>query len=165
MNPIFNTLATAILDNIEDQLTNNEVSTDEELWDFFIEELDLTAEQADAAVALRPRYQGQIFLIGHSPLYQDKTVSFDPKDKAFKPDAPTLSMDHNAFSSEELSDLIDAITNQIQDLRDYCRDEEGTEGRIERLQALNTKITHLQIQALEALIVQNIHLAAKALNR
>lgn len=165
MNPIFNTLATAILDNVEDQLTNNEVSTDEELWDFFIEELDLTAEQADAAVALRPRYLGHIFLIGQSPLYQDKTVSFDPKDKAFKPDAPTLCMDHNAFSADEFADLNDAIVNQIQDLRDYCRNEEGTKERIERLQALNTKITRLQIQALEALIVQNIHRETKALNR
>ncbi len=85
MNLIFNNLNTVILDNIEDQLANNEVSTDEEMWDFFIEELDLTAEQADAAVALRPRYLGQIFLIGQSPLYQDNTVSFDPKDKVFKP--------------------------------------------------------------------------------
>jgi len=70
MNPIFNTLTVATLDNIEDQLANNEVSTNEELWDFFIEELGLTAEQADAAVALHPRYLGQIFLIGQSPLYQ-----------------------------------------------------------------------------------------------
>lgn len=85
MNPIFNNLNTVILDNIEDQLANNEVSTDEEMWDFFIEELDLTAEQADAAVALRPRYMGQIFLVGQSPLYQDNPVSFDPKDKVFKP--------------------------------------------------------------------------------
>lgn len=85
MNPIFNTLKTDILDNLEDQLANNEVSTDEEMWDFFIEELDLTAEQADAAVALRPRYLGQIFLIGQSPLYQYNPVSFAPKDKVFKP--------------------------------------------------------------------------------
>lgn len=62
MNPIFNILTTAVLNNIEDQLANNDVSTNEELWDFFIEELDMTAEQADAAVALRPKYLGQIFL-------------------------------------------------------------------------------------------------------
>lgn len=85
MNPIFNTLAAAILNNVEDQLANNEVSTDEEMWDFFIEELDLTAEQADVAVALRPRYLGQIFLVGQSPLYQENPVSFDSRDKMFKP--------------------------------------------------------------------------------
>ena len=87
MNPIFNNLTTAVLDNIEDQLANNEVSTNEELWDFFIEDLDMTAEQADAAVALRSQYLGQIFMTGHSPLFQNDTVSFDPNDKTFKSDS------------------------------------------------------------------------------
>lgn len=61
MNPIFSNLTAAVLNNIDDQLANNEVSTDEELWDFFIEELDMTAEQADAAVALRSQYLGKSF--------------------------------------------------------------------------------------------------------
>lgn len=147
MNPIFNNLTAAVLDNIEDQLANNEVSTNEELWDFFIEELGLTAEQADAAIALRPRYLGQIFLIGQSPLYQDNPVSFDPEAKVFKPHEPELKRGHNVFSSDELTDLSDAIANQIQDIWDYCRNEEGTGERVERLEALSTKINHLQIQA------------------
>ncbi|SDX49442.1 hypothetical protein [Pseudomonas salomonii] len=46
----------------------------------------MTAEQADAAVALRPKYLGQIFLTGHSPLFQDETVSFDPNEKTLKSD-------------------------------------------------------------------------------
>jgi len=74
MNLIFNNLTQQILENIEDQLANNEVSTNEELWDFFVEELEMTAEQADGAVALRPKYLGQIFLTGHSPLFQNETV-------------------------------------------------------------------------------------------
>lgn len=90
MNPIFSNLAPAVLNNIEDQLANNEVSTNEELWDFFIEELDMTAEQADAAVALRSQYLGQIFMAGHSPLFQNDTVSFDPNDKMFKSDGLLL---------------------------------------------------------------------------
>jgi len=90
MNPVFSNLTTAVLNNIEDQLANNDVSTNEELWDFFIEELDMTAEQADAAVALRPKYLGQIFLTGHSPLFRTDTVSFDPNDKKFKSDDPLL---------------------------------------------------------------------------
>ncbi|ETK24122.1 MULTISPECIES: hypothetical protein [Pseudomonas] len=90
MNPVFSNLTTAVLNNIEDQLANNDVSTNEELWDFFIEELDMTAEQADAAVALRPKYLGQIFLTGHSPLFRNDTVSFDPNDKKFKSDDPLL---------------------------------------------------------------------------
>lgn len=165
MNPTFNNLTTATLNNIEDQLANNEVSTNEELWDFFIEELGLTAEQADAAIALRPRYLGQIFLIGQSPLYQDNPVSFDPEAKVFKPHEPERNLVHNVFSSDELADLIYAITNQIQDIWDYCRNEEGSGERIERFEALNTKISHLQLQALEALIVQKIHSETKALNR
>jgi hypothetical protein len=147
MNPIFNTLPPGILDNIEDQLANNEVSTNEELWDFFIEELGLTAEQADAAVALRPQYLGQIFLIGQSPLYQENPVSFDPEARVFKPHEPALNLDLDVFSSDELTDLSDAIANQIQDIWDYCRNEEGTGERVERLEALSTKIHHLQIQA------------------
>jgi len=86
MNPIFNNLTQEILENIEDQLANNEVSTNEELWVFFVEELEMTAEQADAPAALRPKYLGDIFLTGHSPLFQDETVSFDPNEKKFKSD-------------------------------------------------------------------------------
>ena len=86
MNPIFKNLTQEILENIEDQLANNEVSTNEELWDFFVEELEMTAEKADGAVALRHKYLGQIFLTGHSPLFQDETVSFDPNDRTFKSD-------------------------------------------------------------------------------
>ncbi|MFJ3119613.1 hypothetical protein ACIPI6_24065 [Pseudomonas protegens] len=88
MNPIFNNLTAKTLDNIDDHLANNQVSTDEELWDLFIEELDLTAEQADAAVALRPQYWVRIFLKGHSPLFQKNAVWFDPNDKTFKSDDP-----------------------------------------------------------------------------
>ncbi|WP_228022228.1 MULTISPECIES: hypothetical protein [Pseudomonas] len=146
MNPIFNNLTTAILDNIEDQLANNEVSTDEEMWDFFIEELDLTAEQADVAVALRPHYLGQIFLVGQSPLFQEKPVSFDPRDKVFKQHLPMINLAHDALSSEEINDLSDAVANQIQDIWDYCRNEEGTGERVERLEALNTKLHALQAQ-------------------
>lgn len=50
----------------------------------------MTAEQADAAVALRPKYLGQIFLTGHSPLFRNDTVSFNPNDKKFKSDDPLL---------------------------------------------------------------------------
>ncbi|MCF4992916.1 hypothetical protein GIW56_24505 [Pseudomonas gessardii] len=56
-------------------------------------------------------------------------------------------MGHNVFSTDELTDLSDAIANQIQDIWDYCRNEEGTGERVERLEALSTKINHLQIQA------------------
>ena len=65
----------------------------------------------------------------------------------FKPHEPALNLDLDVFSSDELTDLSDAIANQIQDIWDYCRNEEGTGERVERLEALSTKIHHLQIQA------------------
>lgn len=78
MNPLFQSLPTITLGNLEDQLANNEDASDEELFDFFLEELDLSAEQAEAAIALRPQYMGQVFLNGNSPLYQETPVYIDP---------------------------------------------------------------------------------------
>ncbi|WP_458737150.1 hypothetical protein [Pseudomonas chlororaphis] len=83
MNPIFKHLTPAILANVDDQLTNNEVSDNEEMRNFFVDELGLTAEQADAAVALRPQYMGRIFLTGQSPLFLENAVAFDPLAKGF----------------------------------------------------------------------------------
>ena len=83
MNTIFNNLSKQTLTNIEDHLSNNEVSTDEELVDFFIEELELTLDQAEAAIRLRDKYRIQIFLKGHGPLHQQDSVAFDPATKTF----------------------------------------------------------------------------------
>ncbi|NWC83970.1 hypothetical protein HX798_27335 [Pseudomonas putida] len=83
MNAMFSHLSKQTLANIEDQLSNNEVSTDEELVDFFIEELDLTLDQAEAAIHLRGQYRIQIFLEGHGPLHQQDSVAFDPLTRTF----------------------------------------------------------------------------------
>lgn len=83
MNALFSNLTTQALANIEDQLSNNEVSTDEELVDLFIEELGLTLDQAEAAIRLRDQYRLQIFLEGHGPLHQQDGPTFDPDTKTF----------------------------------------------------------------------------------
>ncbi|NNA96917.1 hypothetical protein HBO33_17235 [Pseudomonas gessardii] len=57
-----------------------------------------------------------------------------------------INLAHDALSSEEINDLSDAVANQIQDIWDYCRNEEGTGERVERLEALNTKLHALQAQ-------------------
>ncbi|HDS1775780.1 TPA: hypothetical protein QEM49_000239 [Pseudomonas putida] len=49
MNTIFSNLSKQTLANIEDQVSNNEVSTDEEPVDLFIEALKLTLDQTEAA--------------------------------------------------------------------------------------------------------------------
>ncbi|RMO37246.1 hypothetical protein SAMN05216597_5246 [Pseudomonas cannabina] len=81
MHPLFMNIKKAILDIIEDQLTNNEEAPDAEIWNFLVDELDLTIEQADAAIAMRPRFRCEIFIAGQSPLYQTNTVTFDPLEK------------------------------------------------------------------------------------
>lgn len=78
MNPLLHPLSASTLDNIEDQLANSDEASDEELFDFFLEELDLSAEQAEAAIALRELYMGRTFLRGQSPLFQDTPVYVDP---------------------------------------------------------------------------------------
>ncbi len=78
MNPLLHSLSATTLDNIEDQLANSDEASDEELFDFFLEELDLSAEQAEAAIARRGLYMGRTFLSGQSPLYQDTPVYIDP---------------------------------------------------------------------------------------
>lgn len=83
MNALFSNLTAQSLANIEDQLSNNEVSTDEELVDLFIEEFGLTLDQAGAAVRLRDQYRLQIFLEGNGPLHQQDSVVFDPVTKTF----------------------------------------------------------------------------------
>lgn len=77
MNGIFKSLSKQALTNIENQLSNNEVSTDGELIDFFIEALELTLEQAEFAVSLRDQYQG------HGPLHQQEAQVFDPITQSF----------------------------------------------------------------------------------
>ncbi|MBY9312588.1 hypothetical protein DZ943_032580, partial [Pseudomonas aeruginosa] len=56
----------------------------DELIDLFIEELSLTLEQAEAAVALRDQYLCQVFLNGQGPLHQDDGLSFDPHTKSVR---------------------------------------------------------------------------------
>lgn len=84
MNPIFANLSPETLSSIEDQLSNNEVSCDEEMVDFFIEELGLSLEQAEAAVALRSQYLQMIFLAGQGPLHVVDGLVFCPATKSVR---------------------------------------------------------------------------------
>lgn len=86
MHPIFRNLSVKILNHVEDHLANNQVSTDEELWDIFIEEFELKAEQADVAVALRAHYLIQTFPRGQGPLFQNDAAWFDQRETAFNSD-------------------------------------------------------------------------------
>lgn len=84
MNPLFSNLSEQTLSNIEDQLSNNDSSSSEELVDFFIEELGLSSEQAEAAVELRSQYLIHIFPLGQEPLRQTAGRVFDPSTRTFR---------------------------------------------------------------------------------
>lgn len=84
MTSIFTNLSQNILEHVEEQLSNDDVSSNEEMIDFFITELGLSAQQAVAAVALRTQYLQAIFLIGQGPLHTASGQVFDPVTKSFR---------------------------------------------------------------------------------
>ena len=56
MNPTFSDIGEHTLLTVEDQMTNNEVSDDDEMREHFIE-IGLIETQANAALQLRPLYR------------------------------------------------------------------------------------------------------------
>lgn len=84
MDPMFSALTEAQLRVIEDQLSNNESSTDEELFEFFIEE-GIPVTPARQAVALRDDYLNRIFEAGYTPIRAGENARFyDPQVRQFK---------------------------------------------------------------------------------
>jgi hypothetical protein len=66
------------LDFVEDQLSNNEVSSNDELKDDFVS-AGLNVEQAKAALAYRDAYRLNMFHVEHTPLTcGDEAMRFDP---------------------------------------------------------------------------------------
>lgn len=87
MDSIFSNLAHETLLTVEDWLTNLGDVSD---WDLFKDftDLGLSAEEANAALALRVKYLIKIYKPGHSPLFKgDSTISFNPHKKQFEKDA------------------------------------------------------------------------------
>lgn len=85
MDDIFKTLSHDQMVNIEASLANDENSTDEELIEFFTDELGLTKEQAEHAVSFREQYFVNIFAEGQSPIFgEDNCFKFNPNTKDFE---------------------------------------------------------------------------------
>lgn len=84
MDPMFSALTEEQLRMIEDQLSNNESSTDEELFEFFIEEgIPVTATRE--AVSLRDDYLTRIFEEDYTPIRAGENARFyDPQARQFK---------------------------------------------------------------------------------
>ncbi len=86
MDAILASLPDSLLRFVEDQLTNNEVSSDEELFDHFVSN-GLTEEQARQALTYRDRYLGNLYLDGFTPICKaDDALRFNPYTRQFEPD-------------------------------------------------------------------------------
>ncbi|MDF9434622.1 hypothetical protein R5R73_02040 [Salinicola sp. LHM] len=84
MNPVFSALTESQLRTVEDVLSNDETSTDEELLEFFIEE-GIPVTPARQAVSLRDDYLTRIFEEGYTPIRAGENARFyDPQSRQFK---------------------------------------------------------------------------------
>lgn len=85
MEPAFSALSETQLHTIEDLLTNDEASSDEELIEFFISE-GISEIPARQALAYRDRYLTTIYLNGHTPIRLERDVwRYDPQSRRFVP--------------------------------------------------------------------------------
>jgi len=83
MDPILASLPTSLRRLVEDQLSNNEVSSDEELLDHFISD-GLTEEQARQALTYRDQYLANLYLDGFTPILK-RSASLQPLQPAIRP--------------------------------------------------------------------------------
>ena len=85
MDSILASLPDSLLRLIEDQLSNNEVSSDEELRDYFIDS-GLTEGQARQALTFRGQYLGNIYLDGFTPIrLGNEALRYNPCSQRFEP--------------------------------------------------------------------------------
>ena len=86
MDPILASLPTSLRRLVEDQLSDNEVSSNEELLDHFISD-GLTEEQARQAQTFRDQYLANLHLDGFRPILQgSEALRFNPYSRQFEPE-------------------------------------------------------------------------------
>ncbi len=86
MDPILAALPPASLKLVEGSLSNDEVSSDEEMLGYFIDN-GLTEEQARQALTYRDQYLNNIYLDGFTPITSvDEALHFNPHTQQFEPD-------------------------------------------------------------------------------
>lgn len=76
-DPVLASLPEVLLTLVEDQLSNNESASDEELRKYFIK-CGLTAEQASRAVQYRIAYANDIYWGSNTPIRSGVAVKFNP---------------------------------------------------------------------------------------
>ena len=86
MDSILTTLPADLLRFVEDQLSNCDVCSDEELRDHFIDN-GLTEAQATQALTYREQYLQHIYLEGFTPIRTGaQALRFNPHSRQFEPD-------------------------------------------------------------------------------
>ena len=86
MDPNLASLPEPLLRLVEDQLSNNEVSSDEELLDHFVSS-GLTEAQARQALVYRSRYLCNIYREGFTPILKgNEALRFNPYSRQFEPE-------------------------------------------------------------------------------
>lgn len=86
MDSILTTLPADLLRFVEDQLSNCDVCSDEELRDHFIDN-GLTEAQATQALTYREQYLQLIYLEGFTPIRAGaQALHFNPHSRQFEPD-------------------------------------------------------------------------------
>lgn len=86
MDPILAALPPLLLKLVEGSLSNDEVSSDEEMLEYFISN-GLTEEQARQALTYRDQYLNNIYLDGFTPITAvDEALHFNPHTRQFEPD-------------------------------------------------------------------------------
>ncbi|MGK8436750.1 hypothetical protein ACRS3X_05240 [Ectopseudomonas hydrolytica] len=85
MDPILATLPLSLLAFVEEQLSNDEVSSDDEILEHFISN-GLTEEQARQALTYRDLYLQNIYLDGFTPICEGaEALRFNPHTRQFEP--------------------------------------------------------------------------------
>lgn len=86
MDPILAPLSASLLAFIEGQLSNDDVSSDEEMLAYFIND-GLTEKQARQAVSYREQYLSNFYLDGDTPIHKGaQALHFNPHTRQFEPD-------------------------------------------------------------------------------
>jgi hypothetical protein len=85
MDCILSSITIAMLRMVEEQLSNDEISSDDEMLDCFIAN-GLTEVQARRALTYRARYLRNIYLDGFTPILKgDLALRFNPVSRQFEP--------------------------------------------------------------------------------
>ena len=85
MDPILSSLPDSLLCLVEDLLSNNDVSPDEELLEHFLSR-GLTEIQARHALSYRDQYLTYIYLDGFTPIrLGSEALRYNPRSRQFEP--------------------------------------------------------------------------------